>query len=187
MFGWVKFKFLQIVDLNCSIRLCFFCWSDPFWSLMTPLLKMILDYVNGWGWPWWCYDLTMLTNEVMNKHSLHSWQIHTRHSGCMLTSARMSTCTDNVSVDSPGSYTQCIDDFPITGLYTYNIPDIQSKSPTKWVYEWIQTEFYNMLFHEWQDIVLWVHFTWPEYKTHTLNLRYYAYFHKEVLCNEQYA
>jgi hypothetical protein len=24
MFGWVKFKFLQIVDLNCSIRLCFF-------------------------------------------------------------------------------------------------------------------------------------------------------------------
>jgi hypothetical protein len=85
----------------------------------------------------------------------------------------------NASTDSLGSSTQWIDDLPIPGPYTYNRPDVESQLTTKWVYEWIDPEFYNMLYHEWQGTTEWTHFTWQEYKAHLLR--------NVVLCNATYA
>jgi hypothetical protein len=86
-------------------------------------------------------------------------------------------------VDSSDSSSQWIDDLPIPSPYTYHIPDIHSQQPTRWVYEWIDTELYNMCYQDWQITAEWTNFTWQEHKTPSLNLRYYAHVDGGVLCN----
>jgi hypothetical protein len=65
------------------------------------------------------------------------------------TSPRISSHTANAPTDSSGSSSHGIDDVPITGLYTCHVPDIQSQPPIRWVYEWIDSELYNMCYQDW--------------------------------------
>jgi hypothetical protein len=64
-------------------------------------------------------------------------------------SPRISSHTANTPVDSSASSSHWIDDVPITSPYKYHIPDIQSQQTTRWIYEWIETEFYNMCYQDW--------------------------------------
>jgi hypothetical protein len=62
----------------------------------------------------------------------------------ILTSPRILVSEANALVDSSGSSSQWTDDLPIPGPYTYHIPNIHSHQPTRWIYEWIDVELYNM-------------------------------------------
>jgi hypothetical protein len=52
-------------------------------------------------------------------------------------------------VDSSGSSSQWIDNVSVPGSYTYHIPNIHSQQPTRWVYEWVDSELYNMCYQDW--------------------------------------
>jgi hypothetical protein len=84
------------------------------------------------------------------------------------TSPRIPSRTANASADSSVSSSHGIDDVPISGPYAYHVPDIQSQPPTRWVYEWIDSELYNMCYQDWRDTAEWTRFTWQEYKAHLL-------------------
>jgi hypothetical protein len=75
-------------------------------------------------------------------------------------SPRIPSHTANAPVDSSCSYSHWIDDVTTTSPYKYHIPDIQSHQTTRWIYEWIEPEFYNMYYQDWQCTVEWTHFTW---------------------------
>jgi hypothetical protein len=82
------------------------------------------------------------------------------------TANQFTQCTQDQDHDGPTS--PRIDDVPITSPYKYHIPDIQSQQTTRWIYEWIEHEFYNMCYQDWQGTAKWTHFTWQEHKTHLL-------------------
>jgi hypothetical protein len=84
------------------------------------------------------------------------------------TSPRILSRTANAPADSSGSSSHGIDDVPIPGPYTYHVPDIQSQPSTRWVYEWIDSELYNMCYQDWRGTAEWTRFTWQEYKSHLL-------------------
>ena len=52
--------------------------------------------------------------------------------------------------------------------YDYQIPDAQTQPPVRWVHEWIDQEFYEMLYSEWQTTAHWTGQTWHEYKAELL-------------------
>jgi hypothetical protein len=56
----------------------------------------------------------------------------------------------NASIDSSGSSSQWIDDVPVPDPYIYHIPDIHSQQPTRWIYEWIDPELYNICYQNWR-------------------------------------
>ena len=89
----------------------------------------------------------------------------------MLTSVRNPSGRDSAPADSSASSTQWIDDLPLPGPYTYHMADAESQPPTKWIYEWIEPEFYNMLYQDWRGTAEWTHFTWHEYKAHLLRTK----------------
>jgi hypothetical protein len=62
------------------------------------------------------------------------------------TSPRIPISEANALVDSSGSSSQWIDDLPIPGPYTYHISDIHNQQPTRWVYEWVDSEPHNMCY-----------------------------------------
>jgi hypothetical protein len=62
------------------------------------------------------------------------------------TMPRIPVSEANASVDSSGSSSQWIDDVPVHGPYTYHTLDIHSQQPTRWVYEWVDLELYNMCY-----------------------------------------
>jgi hypothetical protein len=64
------------------------------------------------------------------------------------TSPRIPVSEANTPVDSSGSSSQWIDDLPIPDPYKYHIPDIHSQQPTRWVYEWVDTELYNICYQD---------------------------------------
>jgi hypothetical protein len=64
------------------------------------------------------------------------------------TSPRISVSETNAPVDSPSSSSQWTDDLPISDSYTYQISDIHSQQPTRWVYEWVDPKLYNMCYHD---------------------------------------
>jgi hypothetical protein len=84
------------------------------------------------------------------------------------TSPRIPVSEANAPVDSSGSSSQWIDDLPIPGPYIYHILDIHSQQPTQWVYEWVDSELYNMCYQDWQSTAEWTNFTWQERKAHLL-------------------
>jgi hypothetical protein len=57
---------------------------------------------------------------------------------------------------------------PIPGPYTYHILDIHSQQSTRWVYEWVDPELYNMCYQVWHSTAEWTNFTWQEHKAHLL-------------------
>jgi hypothetical protein len=57
---------------------------------------------------------------------------------------------------------------PIPGPYTYHILDIHSQQSTRWVYEWVDPELYNMCYQDWHSTAEWTNFTWQEHKAHLL-------------------
>jgi hypothetical protein len=79
--------------------------------------------------------------------------------------------TANALADSSGSSSHGIDDVLTPGPYTYHVPDIQSQLPTRWVYEWIDSELYNMCYQDWRGTAEWTRFTWQEYKDHLLRIQ----------------
>jgi hypothetical protein len=88
-----------------------------------------------------------------------------------LESSRSPSHTVNAPIDSSVSSSHWINDVPITSPYKYHIPDIQSQQTTRWIYEWIESEFYNMCYQDWQDTAEWTHFTWQEHKAHLLRIQ----------------
>jgi hypothetical protein len=64
-------------------------------------------------------------------------------------SPRIPSHTANAPADSSGSSSHEIDDVPIPDPYTSHVPDIQSQLPIRWVYEWIDSELYNMCYQDW--------------------------------------
>jgi hypothetical protein len=64
-------------------------------------------------------------------------------------SPRIPSHTANAPADSSGSSSHEIDDVPIPDPYTSHVPDIQSQLPIQWVYEWIDSELYNMCYQDW--------------------------------------
>jgi len=61
------------------------------------------------------------------------------------------------SEDSSGSST-----FP--GTYEYNMPDMRTQQPIRWVHEWVDPEFYEQLHSQWRTTYHWTGQTWMEYK-----------------------
>jgi hypothetical protein len=84
------------------------------------------------------------------------------------TSPRIPVSEANAPVDSSGSFSHWIDDVPVPDPYTYHIPDIHSQQPTRWVYEWVDLELYNMCYRDWRGTAEWTNFTWQEHKAHLL-------------------
>ena len=65
---------------------------------------------------------------------------------------------DSTSSCSFGSY----------GQHPYDQPDHASQPQVKWVYEWQDPQFYEMLLDEWRTTAPWTGRTWTEYKGHLL-------------------
>ena len=55
--------------------------------------------------------------------------------------------------------------------YTYPIPDVTGQPQTRWVYEWEDPNFYNMLVEEWETTAAWTGQTWLDYKAALLQNR----------------
>jgi hypothetical protein len=49
--------------------------------------------------------------------------------------------------------------------------DINMKPPTRWVYEWEDPHFYNMLLQQWQTTAAWTGQTWQDYKAELLRVQ----------------
>jgi hypothetical protein len=49
-----------------------------------------------------------------------------------------------VELNSSGLSSQWTDDLSLHDPYTYHILNIHSQQPTRWVYEWVDPELYNM-------------------------------------------
>jgi hypothetical protein len=64
------------------------------------------------------------------------------------TSPRIPVSEANALVDSSDSSSQWTDDLSIPDPYTYHIPDIHSQQPTRWIYEWVDPELYNMCYQD---------------------------------------
>jgi hypothetical protein len=99
-------------------------------------------------------------------------------------SLRIASHTANAPVDSSDSSSHWIDDVLITSPYKYHITDIQSQQTTRWIYKWIETEFYNMCYQDRQGTTEWT----PLHMAGTQDPpsskpRYYAHVHGRVLCN----
>jgi hypothetical protein len=60
------------------------------------------------------------------------------------TSPRILVSEANALVDSSGPSSQWIDDVSVPSPYTYHISDIYSQQPTRWIYECVDPEVYNM-------------------------------------------
>jgi hypothetical protein len=43
--------------------------------------------------------------------------------------------------------------------------------PTRWVYEWEDSHFYNMLLQQWQTTAAWTGQTWQDYKAELLRVQ----------------
>jgi uncharacterized membrane protein YgcG len=52
--------------------------------------------------------------------------------------------------------------------YHYPIPDLSMQPPTRWVYEWQDPHWYNMLLQEWQTTSSWTGQTWQDFKAELL-------------------
>jgi hypothetical protein len=55
--------------------------------------------------------------------------------------------------------------------FHYPRPDINMKPPTRWVYEWEDPHFYNMLLQQWQTTAAWTGQTWQDYKAELLRVQ----------------
>jgi hypothetical protein len=84
------------------------------------------------------------------------------------TSPRIPVSETNAPVDSSGSSSKWIDNLPILGPYTYHILDIHSQQPSRWIYEWVDPELYNMCCQDWKSTAEWTNFIWQEHKAHLL-------------------
>jgi hypothetical protein len=62
------------------------------------------------------------------------------------TTPRIPVSMANAPMNSFGSSFQWTDDLSIPGPYTYHILYIHSQQPTRWVYEWVDPELYNMCY-----------------------------------------
>jgi hypothetical protein len=74
-----------------------------------------------------------------------------------------------------GSSSQWTDDLPIYGSYTYHISDIHSEQSTRWVYEWVDPDLYNMCYQDWQSTAEWT-------TSYGRNIRH-IFFEPNVLCS----
>jgi hypothetical protein len=50
-------------------------------------------------------------------------------------------------------------------------PDINTQPLTRWVYEWEDPHFYNMLLQQWQTTTAWTGQTWQDYKAEFLRVQ----------------
>jgi hypothetical protein len=46
-----------------------------------------------------------------------------------------------------------------------------TQPPTRWVYEWEDPHFYNMLLQQWQTTAAWTGQTWQDYKAELLGVQ----------------
>jgi hypothetical protein len=51
------------------------------------------------------------------------------------------------------------------------LDDINMQPPTRWVYEWEDPHFYNMLLQQWQTTATWTGQTWQDYKAELLRVQ----------------
>ncbi|TVU12808.1 hypothetical protein EJB05_46468, partial [Eragrostis curvula] len=52
--------------------------------------------------------------------------------------------------------------------YSYSIPEVNQQPREKWVFEWVEPEFYNMLLSQWQTNHAWNNQSWSEFRAHLL-------------------
>jgi hypothetical protein len=52
--------------------------------------------------------------------------------------------------------------------YHYPVPELNMQPPMRWVYEWQDPHWYNMILQEWQTTSAWTGQTWQEFKAELL-------------------
>ena len=52
----------------------------------------------------------------------------------------------------------------VLGPYRFNVSDLTTQQLVRWVYKWIDHEFYHMLYDEWRGTSHWTNQSWQEYK-----------------------